>query len=509
MKRLSLFIVFGIVVLLIVVLIKTFTYSFKPVRDLSARPAEHSIDEQAIRNLSKAIQIPTISTINYEDTNFAAFDEFISFLEQTYPAVYTAMDTTRVNKYGLIFRWKGRDQTKKPLLFLSHYDVVPISNYPENDPLTEKQPIFDLTGKAQPLAESRDTWSYAPFSGAVKDGRIYGRGTLDMKGMLISIFEAANQLVKAGYQPDQDIYLAFGHDEEVSGRQGALKIAEYFKAKNIEFHVVYDEGGVVVSPKSVLTSVDQAIALIGVAEKGFLTLQIAVKGVGGHSSMPPAKGSLVLASEIVNKLNTNQMHASLIPPIENFLDNIGSAMDFKSRLAISNKWLLSQSLIATFEKAPASNALVRTTTALTMMHASDAPNVMSSITNLTVNFRILQGDTVESVLNHVKEICKDYQVEYEVISAREPSKVSPHNSEQFRKLEQVIAKNYPNAIITPYLTLGGTDAYKYELVSDHVFRFMPVELNSFEQRSIHNEDESITIDNYMRMIDHFKTLMQQ
>lgn len=504
-------IVFGIIaivlVLIIILLIKTFTYPFASTKELTATPTEFPVNEIAVKRLSEAIQIPTVSTVEYSETNFVPFVQFQQFLQASYPQIYKTLETTTVNEHGLVFHWKGKDSSKKPLLFLSHYDVVPINNYDFNNP-PAYTPVFNLSEKATPLTDYQNSWTYPPFSGAVNHGRIYGRGTLDMKGMLISIMEASDQLLVEGYQPEQDIYFAFGHDEEVSGRQGALKIADYFKQKNIEFGAVYDEGGYVVSPQSVIKSIDKAIALVGVAEKGFLTLQITVKGTGGHSSMPPKKGSLVLAAEIIDKLNTQQMPALVTQPIEYFLKNVGGSMDFKSQLAISNQWLLKGLLIKSLENDAASNALIRTTTALTMIHSSDAPNVLSATTELTVNFRILQGNSVEDILNHVKDICTNYDVDYKVISSREPSKISDINGEAYKKVEKTIAEIYPNAIISSYLTIGGTDAYKYEIVSDNVFRFMPVEINQFDQRLIHNDNESITIDNYMRMIHYFKLLMK-
>lgn len=507
MKKIILGIVLIVIVLVVVLIIKTFTYPFASTKDLAKNPAEFPINEKAVKRLSEAIQIPTVSTVEYSETNFEPFEQFHKFLQQSYPLIYEKLDTTTVNKYGLVFHWKGKNSSKKPLLFLSHYDVVPINNYDFANP-PEYTSVFNINEKAIPLTEYQNSWTYPPFSGAVDHGRIYGRGTLDMKGMLISILEGADQLLAEGYQPQQDIYFAFGHDEEVSGRQGALKIAEHFKNKNIEFDAVYDEGGYVVSPGSVIKSIDKAIALIGVAEKGFLTLQITVKGTGGHSSMPPKKGSLVLASEIVEKLNTDQMPASITDPIAYFLKNVGGSMDFKSQLAISNQWLLKGLLIKSLANDAASNALIRTTTALTMAHSSDAPNVLSATTEITVNFRILQGNTVEDVLNHVKKVCEGYDVDYKVISSREPSKISDINGEPFHKVQKTIAEVYPNAIISSYLTIGGTDAYKYEIVSDNVFRFMPIEINQYDQRLIHNDNESITIDNYMRMINYFKLLMK-
>lgn len=507
MKKIILGIIVIVIVLVLVLIIKTFTYSFTSIKQLAITPAEFPINEKAIKRLSEAIQIPTISTVEYNETNFAPFEQFHSFLQEAYPLVYEKLETDTVNTYGLVFHWKGKNSALKPLLFLSHYDLVPVNNYDFSNP-PAYTPVFNLNEKATPLNTYQDAWTYPPFSGAVDHGRIYGRGTLDMKGMLISIMEAADDLLIDGFQPEQDIYFAFGHDEEVSGRQGALRIADYFKKKNIEFDAVYDEGGYVVSPGSVIKSIDKAIALVGVAEKGFLTLQMTVKGIGGHSSMPPKKGSLVLASEIIEKLNTDQMPAMLTTPIEYFLKNVGGAMDFKSQLAIANQWLLKGLLIKNLENDAASNALIRTTTAITMAHSSDAPNVLSATTEITVNFRILQGNTVDDVLNHVKKLCEGYDVDYKVISSREPSKISDINGAPFLKVQKTIAEVYPNAIISSYLTIGGTDAYKYEIVSDNVFRFMPVEINQYDQRLIHNDNESLTIDNYMRMIHYFKLLMK-
>lgn len=507
MKKIILGVIVLVIVLILVLVIKNFTYPFTSTKDLAQSPAEFPVSEKSVKRLSEAIQIPTVSTVEYGETNFEPFERFHTFLQESYPLIFEKMDTATVNKYGLVFKWKGKDSAKKPLLFLSHYDVVPINNYDFANP-PAYTPVFNLNEKSTPLTEYQTSWTYPPFSGAVDHGRIYGRGTLDMKGMLISILEGADQLLEANFQPEQDIYFSFGHDEEVSGRQGALKIAEYFKQNKIEFDAVYDEGGYVVSPGSVIKSIDKAIALVGVAEKGFLTLQITVKGTGGHSSMPPKKGSLVLASEIIEKLNNQQMPAMVTQPIEYFLKNVGGSMGFTSQLAISNQWLLKGLLIKSLEKDAASNALIRTTTALTMAHSSDAPNVLSATTEITVNFRILQGNSVEDIMNHVKHICEGYDVDYKVISSREPSKISDVNGSEYKKVEKTIQEIYPNAIISSYLTIGGTDAYKYEIVSDNVFRFMPVEVNQYDQRLIHNDNESITIENYMRMIQYFKLLMK-
>ena len=510
MKKVILTIVALIVIFAAILIIKKFTYPFKKLPEASEMAVVNATpSDEAIARFAGGIRIPTVSTVNYEETNFKPFDEFKVYLQQQYPRIYETMDTATVNTYGLVFHWKGKNPQAKPLLFLSHYDVVPVVGYdPETAP-KDTIIIFKPNEKAiAPIDSVQERWQYPPFSGAVANGYIYGRGTLDMKGMLFSIMEAANNLIGEGFQPEQDIWIAFGHDEEVSGRQGAIKIAEYFKQQNLSFDAVYDEGGFILGPKAALESVDAPMALIGTGEKGFLTVKISVKGTGGHSSIPPLKGSLVYAAEIIEKLNKEQMPAEIIAPIQGFLDNIGDAMGFGSKLAIANQWALKSVLLNSLTSKPTSNALVRTTTAVTMAKGSDAPNVLSSVSEVTVNFRILPGNTVEEVMNHVKKICGGYDTELDIVSSREPSAVSPIDTKGFEIMKQSLGQIYPEAIVTPYITVGGTDAYKYQIVSNNIYRLMPVMINKYEQRLLHNEDEQLSLDNYGKMIWYFQNIMK-
>lgn len=492
-----------------ILFVKTLIYPFTKVENLKKVPKVNTLpSEKAIKRFVGGIRIPTISNDVYEETDFAPFDRFKAYLPEVYPQIYKNMDTLTINKYGLIFHWKGKNKNLKPILFLSHYDVVPVIGYnPQTDATSDT--IFQPNDKASAQIDNvQEKWDYSPFSGAVANGRIYGRGTLDMKCMLFSLFEAADELISAGFQPEQDIWFAFGQDEEVSGRQGAVHIANYFKEQGIVFDAVYDEGGIVASAGSIMESIQKPLALIGTGEKGFLTLRIKAFGLGGHSSMPPAKGSLVYIAEIIEKLNENQMKPQIIPPVASFLNNIGGEMNFTSRLAIANQWLLKPLLFKSLSNAPSSNALIRSTTAITMAKGSDAPNVLTSASEVVVNFRILPEETIEDVMNHVTEVCKGYQVEIETLSSREPSAISPENTRGFEIIKQTVPQLYPNAIITSYITIGGTDAYKYQIVSDNVYRFLPFELNSYEQRTIHNENEHITLENYGRMIWYFGQIMK-
>jgi len=510
-KKMTLWVIGAIVLVLLIValvlVVKTYTYPFQKHKERTAvLLSDTSISEKSLLRFAGGIRIPTVSEVIDREGPDNPFDRFKAYLPEVYPEIYATMDTLTINGHGLVLRWQGKNRAKKPLLFLSHYDVVPVVGYEDVEDVSGEQIFEPDDARALPIDDYQTKWDYLPFSGAVTNGRIYGRGTLDMKGMLFGLLEAADALIAEGFQPEQDIWFAFGFDEEIGGLKGALKIAEYFKQEGITFDGVYDEGGIIAAPG--LGGIDAPLALVGMAEKGFCTLRLNVYGMGGHSSMPPAKGSLVLAAEIIQKLNDNQMPLKLIPPVSGFLDRAGSSMGFVSRMAIANKWLLKDQLLSTLSKNSATNALVRTTTAITMAKSSDAANVLSSVTEVVVNFRILTGESVQMVIDHVKEICEGYDVEIEVVNTREPSHLSPENSAGYRIIEQTLAKIYPDAMVTPYVTIGGTDAYKYEIVSDYVYRLMPVYLNEYEQRTIHNENEHISIDNFAKMIAYFKEVMR-
>lgn len=458
-----------------------------------------------LKRLSGGIAIPTVSARNYEETDFAPFDRFKAYLEEAYPVVFRTVRRDSVNRYGIVLRWKGTNDSLKPLLFLSHYDVVP-GGTDSNEP-TDPVPVFRPGDPALSAPDSiASAWKYGPFSGAVADGRIYGRGTLDMKGLLFSLLEASEKLMESGFTPRRDIYFAFGHDEEVGGLQGAARIADYLKAKNLTFEAVYDEGGIVAAAGT--GGIREDVALVGVAEKGKSTLKITVRGDGGHSSMPPKHTALGDAARIIGNLENHQMKTALIPPVQDFLHHIAGGMPFATRLAINNQWLLKPLLVGRLTDSPVTNALVRTTTAVTMARGSDAANVLPATAEVVVNFRILPGNTVADVRNHVEKACAGYRTTIESLGDAEPTVVSPSDSKGFLQLAEAIREVYPEALVTPYLTMGATDARKYDTLSRNVYRFMPVLLTPEEQGSIHNNNEFITIDNYKRMIRFYYTLMK-
>lgn len=501
---------FIVVIVGIFVVVRTFLFPFGAVDKKSPRSVQAdsiTVGDLSLQRFAGGLQWPTVSNADYTHFNYAPFDSFMTYLRQVYPTVYASLGYYTVNQHGLVFRWKGKNEALKPILFLSHYDVVPPGSYHEAD--SAKGPFKPADPALPPIDAIPQMWDHYPFSGAVEHGRIYGRGTLDMKNMLFALLEACDKLLLEHFEPSRDIYFAFGFDEEVGGTHGALEIAKDFKQKGISFDAVYDEGGII-STKGSLSGINASVALIGCAEKGFWSARVKVKGLGGHSSMPPLQSAMGKAAMIMQRLENEQMEPMIIPVIDRFFRNVGGTMEFTSRMAIANQWLLKGMLTGSLTKNHTTNALVRTTTALTMMKGSDASNVLSPEVEFVVNFRILPGNTVADVKAHLKNACRGFEVTIEDVgSPREASGVSDTESQGYKVMERTIGKLFPGVIVTPYLTIGGTDAYKYELVSDHVYRFMPVAINNFEQQSIHNNNEYISIANFARMIRYFELMMRE
>lgn len=505
MKKL-LFIVLGsLLILIILVLIKTLTYPFKKVNTSTSSDWKMIKDDSAIQRLSGGLKIPSVSSGEMGEFDYSTFDTIKEYLKTSYPLVYEHAEYTEVNKYGLVFKLKGSNPSLDPILFLSHTDVVPPG---EADVKDKSENVFRPDDRPlPPVSEVAEDWDFGPFSGAVANGRIYGRGSIDMKGMLFSLMESMNNLIKNRHVPQRDIYLAFGFDEEVGGQQGAAKIATYFKSKNIKFEAVYDEGGLILEKGSV-AGINSDVAVIGCAEKGFLSVKIKVKGLGGHASMPPMESAVGKAAVIMQRLEHNQMKPMITPLINEFFTNIGGSMSFVNRMGISNQWLLKPVLLSQLTKNNSTNALVRTTTALTMMKGSDAPNVLSPEVEFVVNFRLLPGDTVNDVKKHIAEATKGFEVEIEDIDqVKEASAVSPTHTKAFRLIEAAIKEIHSTAVATPYLTVGATDAYKYQIVSKNIYRFMPIKINDAEKQSIHSTNEYLSIENYMKMIHYFEFMM--
>jgi carboxypeptidase PM20D1 len=509
MKKISTLLVGAFLLLAAFLIIKTLTHPFQKLSDTQPEPTKVAVSENSVRRFSRGLQFATVSFIDSSENNFAIYDSFRQYLRASYPRVFGTLEDTLLNGHQWVLRWKGRKSNLKPLLFMSHYDVVAPGDF-NHEETGMGQNMFDLSeDPTPPPMEEFKGWAFAPFSGAVTKGRIYGRGAIDMKSVVFALLESTDTLLAAGFVPERDIYLALDPDEEVGGLRGAAVMADYFKRQNLLFETIYDEGGIVATPGTA-DGINQNIALVGMGEKGVVGYRLKVKGIGGHSSMPPLQTAAGRAAIIMQRLEENQMPQRLIEPTQAFLNLAGAGMGFMGRMAIANQWLLKGVLLRQMAKTPQANALTRTTTAITQLKGSDGNNVLAPVVEVVINFRILPGETSQDVLAHIRKACEGFEVEIDAPRIPvEPSRLSPPNGRGYDVLCEAIEKLYPGTIITPYLTIGATDCKHMGDLSERIYRFMPVLLNPIEQRSIHNFNEYMSIDNFARMIHYYQHIMSR
>lgn len=457
-----------LVLLIIILVIKTFLNKEIPVGKMTFPEVKIDINKTA-NKLSGAIKIKTIGYDDITKTDLNAFKEFALFLKKSYPQVHKKMHREIINGSSILYHWKGKYSEKKPALYCAHIDVVPVEDGTEND------------------------WKYPPFSGAIKEGAVWGRGSQDIKNQLIALLEAAELLIAAGFIPERDIYFAFGHDEETRRNDGADKIAEYLKNKKISLEYVLDEGGCVID--NGVAGIKRPVAFIGIAEKGFVNIRLTVKGEGGHSSMPPEHTAAGLISRAINRIESNPRPLVMTEPVLKMFHALSPSMPFVNRLFLSNLWIFSPLFKRIFSKTASGAAFLRTTTAATMLEGSGAPNVLPLNASAVINARIMHGENSDMLLLHIKKVINDDSVAIEMNQVYEPSKISPIDSYSFDSISKSIQTIWTESIITPYLVVGGTDSRKYEELTDCVYRFTPYRLDNSEMKQMHGTNEHISLKN--------------
>ena len=465
MKKIILLIVTAAVILIGVLVFNTIMLSSKQVS--SEKIDKISLSNDIFENLSEGLKYRTISFGGDAAPDSTAFFGFHRFLEKTFPLTHSKLQLEKINTYSLLYTWKGIDSLKKPIILLSHQDVVPVDQPTLND------------------------WEAGPFEGKISDTDIIGRGTLDDKGTLIGLLEAVEKLLEESFQPSQTIYLAFGHDEEVGGPNGAAEIAKYLKLKGVRASMTLDEGGFLA--EGLVPGVDKTVAMINLAEKGFASFELTVETKGGHSSQPPKENTIGMLAQAIVDLENNQLPYKLVKPVDYQLEYMGPEMPFFSKLAFANPWLFKNTILE------ALNA--HTTTAPTIIGGGVKNNVIPTVAKATINFRILPGETIESVQEHVQNTISE-KIKVEAVGyLSNPSPVSGIDSQSYKILEKTIRGMFPKSVVVPGLVGGGTDARYFYEISDDVFRFYPIRLGPNSMSRFHGIDEKISKNNYKEIIE--------
>lgn len=438
--------------------------------------------DAAAQRLAGAVRIPTISTAQGSDDQ--ALTDFAAYLQASFPRLHASLTREVVNGHSLLYTWKGRDEHAAPVLLLAHMDVVPV----------------------EPGTEAR--WSRAPFGGEIADGYVWGRGTLDDKGSLMAICEAVELLLAQGYVPPRTVLLAFGHDEEIGGQQGAKKIAALLQSRGVRAEWSLDEGGFVT--QGMVTGAQAPVAMLMTAEKGYASFTLSAHDQGGHSSRPPKQTAIGHLARAVARVQDQPMPARLASPTTDMLDAVAAELPFVQRLGVVNRWLLGPVVRRSMESAPTSDALVRTTTAPTMFNAGIKDNVLPSEAHAVINFRLLPGDTLAGVEAHIRAAVDDDSIEvkpYDDFNS-EPSPVSPASGPVWTRFARVIGEVYPEAVVAPGLVIGATDNRHYGAVREARYNFAPFPLAQPDVPRFHGTDERLAVADYARGVQFYARLLQ-
>ncbi len=427
---------------------------------------------QAAQRLAQAIRFQTVSHQDPGEFSADAFDGLQGFLARSFPRLQASLEKERISEFSLLYEWRGSDPELKPILLMAHQDVVPA------DPDTAMD------------------WTHPPFSGDIADGFVWGRGALDDKDSVVALHEAVEALLAQGFQPRRTVYFAFGHDEEVGGVTGSARIAAALAARNVKLESVLDEGQAVTM--GIVPGFDRPVALIGIAEKGYLSLEFAVESEGGHSSMPPPHTAVGILSAALVRLENNPFPTALTEPVREQLAFLAPEQGVWRRLVLGNLWLFAPLVESQLAKAPATNALIRNTIAPTMLEGSRKENVLPTRARAVINFRLLPGTGTEALIWRVKSIIADPRVRIAPVgtSRSEPSPVSSVESEAFQRLHRSVKAIFPEAVVAPSLVLGATDSRHFASIADNVFRFKPTRLKREDLKRFHGIDERIAVQNY-------------
>jgi len=468
------------VVFLIITLFNTLT--LKTLQPAPKTSTSTINEDQAIQHLSKAITFKTISYQDRSKFDLTEFDGFISFLKESYPLVDNELELEMVNKYALVFKWKGTDSSKLPIGLTSHYDVVPV------------------------LDGTETKWEQGPFTGSVVGGKIWGRGTLDDKVGVIGILEAAENLLKENYKPERDLYFMFGFDEEIGGDEGASKIVSELESRGVKFEFVLDEGGAIV--ENMVPGVSQPVGVVGISEKGSATAELTIEGSGGHSSQPKNETNIGRIARAIAKLEETQFPADLSGAGEKLFNFVAPEMSFGMKYVFANKMIFEPVIEKILLQQPASAALIRTTIAPTIFQAGEQYNALPEKATAIINLRLLPGDSLDDVKNFIVKTIEDKDIKV-TVTGNEASGVSSVDSWHFKTIQQSAKNVYQDAVIAPYLMFAGSDARHYDIIAEDTYRFLPVQLTSEDLSRMHGTNEHISIENYLKAIEFYMEVMKE
>jgi carboxypeptidase PM20D1 len=438
--------------------------------------------DAAVGRFRELLRIPTVSHADESLIDGEQFDRFLEAVQRLYPLVHGALEREVVDGHSLLYRWPGA-QSRDPLVLMAHLDVVPVVP---------------------------SEWDHDPFAAEVvgegEDAEIHARGAIDDKGALVAILEAVEGLVADGFAPARDVYLSFGHNEETAGG-GARAIVGLLRERGVRPALVLDEGGAVV--EGVIPGVTVPTAMVGVAERGVMTLLLTAREGGGHASTPPATPATARLARAIDRIHRHPFPPRIAPPVRALFSTIAPLAPQPLRWVFGNLAVTGPLLARVFPRLGAEmNAMVRTTAVATELSGAPGENVLATTARAAINIRLLTGDTVSGAAERIRRVVADPAVEIEVRHGSDPSPVSPWKGEAWRRLAGAVASALGRDIVTtPYIQLGASDSRWFTAISDHVYRFTPFHLTRSERDALHSHNERIRVGVWLRGIGFYRDLI--
>ena len=471
-----------IVIIILILVIVYNAIKFTPYVIEYEDSVKEKVDyEKAYHHLSELIKCETISYSDYNDADVKEFKKFQDKLKEFYPLVFKNSDFKIIRNTGLYFKIEGNSSDEATVL-MAHYDVVPVGDY--------------------------DKWVKPPFSGLIENGILYGRGTLDTKGTLHGLLEAIEYMLDKGYKPKHDLYLCFGGDEETGGNeQKAIK--DYLVSQNVNITLVVDEGGAIV--KNAFPTVSNRIAAVGTGEKGSSYIEVELEGDGGHASNPPKHTAVGKLAEAISKVENIKFKTEIPVPFSQMLDIVGRHTSFGFKLILANRWLFNGLLKRIFLKSGGEMAaMCHTTSAVTMAQGSEMANVLPARAKATINYRSLNTDTNDSIVEKIKIAINNPNAKVWVSKSSEASAYSEIDNDAFKVVQTAINQTWGrDVIVSPYLMVASSDSRHYSDICKNVYRFCPMELDRKHRDMIHNYNEQMDLEMIDKCIDFYINLLKK
>ncbi len=423
--------------------------------------------------------------VRYETVSVPRVDQrekFLGFhkvLEELFPLVHQKLEKTEIDG-NLLFYWKGK-HSDKPVVLMGHQDVVP----------------------------AEGEWLHGHFSGDIADGKVWGRGSADTKCSVMAFFQAVEELLAEGFEPEQDVYLSSSCTEEVGG-DGCPKLVNELKRRGVRPYMVCDEGGAIVTEP--VGGVPGNYAMIGVLEKGMGNLKIIARSNGGHSSYPPKNSPIARLAKFITEIEKHDpMIVKFEPEVEAMFTTLAPYGPFYYRLLFGNIWLfrpLLKKLMPSISNQAA--ALLKTTVAFTMQSGSDGHNVMPQEATLNINLRYIPHQGMKESNDAIRRIAAKYDLEVQEVPGGndycEPVNI---HSDAYHMIERVINKVFPGLPTCPYVMTGGTDARYYQEICDACIRFSPVVYGKDQMKGMHGLNENLDLYSLPGAVDFYKTIINE